>query len=351
MMHESLTIKNLPIKNRIAIPPMVCFHWAGDDGLVTEKNLDHYRALAEGGAGLIIVEATAVSKRGRLHNTELGLWEDAQIEGFQKIADVIHANGAKSFVQLVYAGGNGFDAEANAPSTMPYRGGRIQGKEMSQESIDTVCGEFAAAALRAKKAGFDGVELHGCHGYLISCFFNSRTNLRTDAYGQDKGLFAKQVFAAVRKACGEDFIVGIRLGAFEPTLEDGLRHAQELDGIADFLNVSYGGSHEPYAPEGFPCSAAVYGAMKIKELLPDMPVFGVDGINSRKDVENALQTGIDMAVVGRASLVDPAFARHVLSGEESGHCLHCKGYCRWNPFTMSDPNAQCPGYLKYHRDT
>lgn len=350
MMNDTLQIRHLTVKNRIAIPPMVCFHWAGDDGLVSEKHLAHYRDLARGGAGLIIVEATAVSKKGRLHNTELGLWEDRQIEGFRQIADAIHENGAAAFVQLVYAGGNGFDPDGDAPSTMPYRGGRCQGREMNQETIDRVVGEFAAAALRAKKAGFDGVELHGCHGYLICCYFNSRTNLRTDAYGQDKSRFAKEVFQAVRKACGEDFVVGIRLGAFEPTLEDGLRNARDIAGYTDFINASYGGSCDPFAPEGFPCSAAVYGAKRIKEILPDMPVFGVDGINSRRDVENALATGIDMAVVGRVSLVDPAFARHVLNGEESGHCLHCDHYCRWNPPTMADPDAICPGYRKYHKE-
>lgn len=118
---DSVKIKNITLKNRIAIPPMVCFCWPDENYGVSQKNIEHYKALAEGGAGLIIVEATTQ--------------------------------------------------------------------------------DFVQAALRAKKTGFDGVEIHGCHGYLLSCFFNSRTNVRTDEYGKDKSLFAKEVLQAVRKAC------------------------------------------------------------------------------------------------------------------------------------------------------
>lgn len=346
-MNRAFRIKNLEIKNRIAIPPMVCFYFSDDNGYVTEKNISHYRELAEGGAGLIIVEATAISKKGRLHDTELGIWEDGQIEGLSRIADVIHESGSKAFIQLVYAGGNGIDPEADAPSTMDYRG-NIHAKEMSKERIDEVTDEFVKASLRAKKAGFDGVELHGCHGYLISEFFNSRNNKRTDEYGRDRSLFAKEVLTKVKEACGEDYIVGIRLGAFEPLLEDGLLHARDISGVTDFMDVSYGGDCNGTSPDGFPCSEAVYGAMRIKQELPDMPVFGVHNINSPEDVAAALDTGIDMADVGKASLVDPAFANHIIRGEAYGQCLHCKDYCRWNPWEMADPDKKCPGYIKFN---
>lgn len=345
-MNRSIIIKNVTIKNRFAIPPMVCFHFPDEKGYVTEKNIRHYRELAEGGAGLIIVEATAITERSKLHFSELGLWEDGQIEGLRKIVDVIHKNGAKAFIQLVHAGGNGIDPNADAPSSMLYRE-NIHAVEMSEGRIRQTIDDFVQAALRAKKAGFDGVELHGCHSYLISCFCSSKKNLRTDAYGQDKALFAKEVLQAVRKACGEDYIVGIRLAAFEPTLEDGLANAKAVAPYTDFLDISYGVECEPYAPEDFPCSPAVYGAMRVKKELPDMPVFGVDHINGREDVENALKTGIDMVDIGRASLVDPAFPNHVMKNEKAGECLHCKNFCRWNADKMENPDLKCPGYVKY----
>lgn len=346
-MNRTLQIKNVTIKNRIAIPPMVCFHWTDDSGYVQEKNIDHYMRLARGGAGLIIVEATAITKRGRLAPTELGIWEDGQIAGLKKIVDVIHEYGAKAFIQLVHAGGNGFDPDAEAPSDFEYRWGKAH--EMSKERIKETIDDFVQASLRAKKAGFDGVELHGCHGYLISCFFNERNNFRTDEYGTDKSLFAKEALAAVKEACGEDFVVGIRIGAFEPVLKDGLEHAKAVAPYTDFMDVSYGGDCQGCRPEGFKCSEAVYGAMCIKKELPDMPIFGVHNINSKEDVENALATGIDMVDIGKASLVDPDFPNHILQGEPAGRCLHCNNYCRWNPMEMADPNKKCPGRMAFEK--
>lgn len=347
-MNRELKIKNLVIKNRIAIPPMVCFHWSDDSGYVTEKNIEHYRDLAAGGAGLIIVEATAITKRSRIADTELGIWEDGQIEGLRKIADVIHENGSKTFIQLVHAGGNGWDRNPESPSATKYRD--CVAEEMSVARIKATVEDFAAAALRAKAAGFDGVELHGCHGYLISCFFNERTNKRTDEYGKDKSLFAKEVLTAVRKACGEDFVVGIRLGVFEPLLEHGIAHAKDIAELTDFIDGSYGGDCNGFAPEGFPCSQAIYGASCVKKELPDMPVFGVHNINSREDVIAGLATGIDLVDAGKVSLVDPGFAGHVINGGNPGKCLHCKDYCRWNPWEMADPSKKCPGRELYIRN-
>ena len=341
-MNESLKIGNVILKNRLAVPPMVCFHWTGDDGMVTEKTLAHYEALAEGGFGLIIAEATAVTKRSRLHETELGLWEDGQTAGFAEIARRIHAHGAAAFVQLVHAGINGIDPNAETASDVPGKRGII-GHEMSRERIAETVQDFVRAALRAEQAGFDGIELHGCHGYLLSQFMNSRVNRRTDEYGADRTLIAKQALSAVREACGKQMTVGIRLGAYEPSLQDGLDHARELAPYADFLDVSYGGDCDPEKPESFPCSAAVYGAYRVKQLLPDMPVLAVDRICTRQDVQQVLSLGIDAADIGRSALADPAFARHVLNGEPAGRCLHCPGGCRWDPDAMRDPSRKCPG--------
>ena len=343
---EALRIGNVTVKNRLAVPPMVCYHWTGGDGYVTQRTLDHYEAFAEGGFGLVIVEATAVTKRSRLHETELGLWEDGQVAGFAEIVRRVHAHGAKIFVQLVHAGIHGIDPEAETASDLPERNG-ITGHEMSVQRIRETTEDFVAAALRAKAAGVDGIEIHGCHGYLLSQFMNSRLNFRADAYGRDRTLFAKEVLTAVRAAV-PDLTVGIRLGVFEPKLEDGILHARELAPYTNFLDLSYGGDCDPEKPVGFPCSAAVYGASRVKALLPDMPVFAVDHINSAEDVKNVLALGIDVADIGRAALVDPAFARHVLNGENAGRCLYCAS-CRWRPTGMKDPARKCAGAELFKR--
>lgn len=177
---------------------------------------------------------------------------------------------------------------------------------------------------------------------------NKRINSRSDAYGTDKTLFAKEILQAVRRACGEDFIIGIRLGVFEPALSDGLEHAKALAPYTDFLNISYGGDCDPEKPEDFPLSAAVYGAKRVKEMLPDMPVFAVDHINSRADVLQVMACGIDVADIARASLTDPAFAAHVLADEPAGKCFHC-AKCRWQPDGMMKPEMKCPGYEAFHK--
>lgn len=345
-MQRTLNIKGVTIKNRFAVPPMVCFEWSDDNGYVTDKNIAHYTEYAKGGFGLIIVEATAVTKRSRLADTELGIWDDSHIEGLKKITDAVHEYGSKVFIQLLHAGGNGIDTEPDAPSDMIYRN-LNHAKEMSKDCIKKTIEGFAKAALRAKKAGFDGVELHGCHGYLISNFFNSRTNKRSDEYGENKALFAIETLKAVKEACGDNFVTGIRFGGFEPLLEDGLNNAKAIHDYTDFIDVSYGGDCDAFAPNDFKCSPAVYAAKMIKETMPDMPVFCVHNINSKEDVINALNTGVDMVDIGKASLVDPHFAKHLLNDEEYGHCLHCSNYCRWNPWEMKDLSKKCPGAIKF----
>ena len=118
---ERVKIKNIWTKNRIAVPPMVCFHWSDDSGCVTDKNLQHYRDMAAGGAGLIIAEATAVTKRGRLHETQLGLWEDKQTEGWKRLADAVHQYDVPFFVQLHHAGVSGIEKNADCPSDYSFR--------------------------------------------------------------------------------------------------------------------------------------------------------------------------------------------------------------------------------------
>lgn len=348
-LEERVKIKNIRTKNRIAVPPMVCFHWSDDSGCVTEKNLQHYHDMAAGGAGLIIGEATAVNKRGRLHETELGLWEDKQIEGWKRLADAVHRYEVPFFVQLLHAGVSGIDKNADCPSDYILRDSkgelRAKGCEMSPGRIREVIDDFVRAAVRAQKAGLDGIELHGCHSYMICQFFNRNINRRDDIYGQRREQFALEILEGIRESCGEAFVAGIRLGAFEPTLEDGIQNALSLKEKADFLDVSYGfgGESIPCKPEGYPFSEAIYGAGEIKKQLPDMPVFGVDGITDGEMAENAvLQSGVDMIDVGRGFLVNPNFGNDVLEGKDCGKCLHCRPACRWSPF-LNDGTVTCPG--------
>ena len=176
-------IRNLKIKNRICVPPMVI--GLTDDGYVTKENVDRYRELAKGGAGLIIQEATCINIDGKLSSKQLGIWEDDQIEGLKSIVEAVHAEDSKIFIQIHHAGVVGISENPICPSPYEYKklDKTVIGREMTNEDIKSVQKDFIEAARRAYEAGYDGIELHGCHGYLISQFLNKKVNTRTDEYG------------------------------------------------------------------------------------------------------------------------------------------------------------------------
>ena len=172
--------------------------------------------MAAGGAGLIIAEATAVTKRGRLHETQLGLWEDKQTEGWKRLADAVHQYDVPFFVQLHHAGVSGIEKNADCPSDYSFRDSngelRARGCEMSPERVREVIDDFVQAARRAKQAGLDGIELHGCHSYLICQFFNRNINHRediTDNAGKNsRWIYWKESGKAAGKASWQEYGLG-----------------------------------------------------------------------------------------------------------------------------------------------
>lgn len=332
---DSLKIRNFKIKNRICLPPMVCFCYnTSTDGLSSEKNVEHYRQIAKGGVGLIIQEATCVNKEGRLSPTQLGIWDDKHIEGLHRITEAVHEENCRIFVQIHHAGIVGISDEPLCPS--PYvlkdrNGQQKTGKEMTLQDIHDIQCDFVAAGKRAYLAGYDGVELHGCHSYLISQFLNHKVNRRQDDYGMDSTRFVTEIVDGIRKVTSDEFVVGIRLGGFEPTLFDSIRNATilEKNGI-DFLNISYGFREEtePYAPVGYPCKDIIYAAGEIKKRV-SVPVFAVNGIRTPEDANGVLAAvAVDMVDIGRSMLVDSNWANKALAGEEPGKCLDC-AKCAW----------------------
>lgn len=329
----SWNLKGLEIKNRICVPPMVCFGWVDDSGMVTEKNIDHYRRIAKGGVGLVIQEATCISRQGRLSGDQLGIWDDAQIPGLRRITEAVHEEGVPIFVQIHHAGAISSEEDRVCPSeyTVKHKDMEKHARALTVEEIQKIEQEYIQAARRAWEAGYDGVEIHGCHSYLLSQFMNRRVNKRTDEYNADDMRIIEHILDGIRKAVPETFVVGIRLGAFEPTLEDGIAHAKWLEahGI-DFIDVSYGFSQDaaPVKPEDYPFAAAIYGGKKIKEAV-SVPVFAVYGIQNGEMAEAALEdTKCDMIDVGRGVLVNDNWANDVKEGKNPGKCLYC-AKCIW----------------------
>ena len=346
---EPLKIRDTVVKNRICMPPCVAYGFSDDSGIVSDKNVEHYKRIAGGGAGLIIQEATCVDPQGKLIPEQLGLWSDEHIQGHKRIVDAVHSEGVPIIIQLHHAGVIGISADAMLCSSdyeIIHKDTLKKGRAMTVAEIKATQKAFTDAAIRAVEAGYDGVELHGCHQYLICQFYNDRVNRRDDEYGKHRGLFALEILSAVRNAVPDSFVVGIRLGAFEPTLADGIAHAKELSahGI-DFIDVSHGfrGEDEPFKPEDFPYADVIYAAGEIKKNV-SCPVFAVNGIRSAADARGVLElTGVDMVDIARGMLVNPNWANDAKAGLDTGKCLECKD-CFWR----SDP-YKCPGRKLYYK--
>ena len=346
---SDITIRGKQIKNRIVMPPMVCFGYAGEDGKVTEKNLQHYEARARGGAGLIIIEATCVSRDGRLADMQLGLWDDSQIEGFSRIARVCHQYGARVLVQIHHAGlaaPRSVTSSPLAPSDYTAKGRfgtTINARALTVEEIHTIQADFAAAAVRAQKAGLDGVELHGAHGYLISQFLSPLVNRREDVCGGsllNKTRFVTETIYEIREAAGKDFIIDFRMGCNEPDLAAGIEIAQALEKAGvDLLHVSTGMTtlnhpdSEPQipVPPDFKYNWIVYGGTEIKKNVR-IPVITVNGIRTPEQAGYLVENGLaDLVAVGKGLLIDPDWAEKARQKQEVNACIDCKACAFFRP--------------------
>ncbi len=311
-------IKNLTLKNRIVMPPM-CMYVAPETGMVTHWHVIHYATRAVGGAGLIIVEATGVSPEGRLTSNDLGIWEDAHVEGLASIVKAVHDNGAKIGIQINHGGRKceAKVAEIEAPSPIPYDENSRMPKEMTKEDIEETVDQFKNAAIRADKAGFDLVQIHAAHGYLLSEFLSPLTNKRTDEYGgsyENRVRFLGEVLDAVRSVWPAEKPIEVRVSAED--YGEGGNRAEDLaamlnlikDKGIDSVNVSTGGVI-PVVPKAFP-GYQIPHAETIKRLT-GLPVAGGGLLSDPAEVNAIVQQGkTDQVYLGRELLRNPYWALH-----------------------------------------
>ncbi len=344
---SNYTLKNHTIKNRIVFPPVVCFHYAGNDGIVVDRNVTHYTARAEGGPGIIITEATAVWKDGRLGPFQLGIWSDEHIPGLSRIAETVKKNGVLSLIQIHHAGLIAPESVTESPGGPSPDEKKPGSRSLPVDEIHLIRDAFIAGALRAKKAGFDGIELHGAHGYLLNQFASSFFNKREDEYGGDfagRMKFATEIIKGIRSVCGEPFIIDYRLGANTPTLEDGIEIAKYLESLGvDILHVSHGGSllNLPRTPKDFEFNWIVYCGTIIKTHVK-IPVITVNEIKTPERASWLIENNnADFVALARPQMADPAWANHVKNNEPINLCLSCKPRCRWY-----EESSLCPAVRK-----
>ncbi len=334
-MFAPFKLRDLWLRNRVVVSPMA--QYMASDGCPTDWHLVHYGARALGGAGLVFMEMTCVSPEGRITPGCPGLYSDEQMLAWKRVVDFCHANSeARLCMQIGHAGRKGStqvgwekmdwplpEADRNwplmAPSALPYRDGVNQvPREMTRADMDTVCEQFVAAAWRADQAGFDMLELHMAHGYLLASFLSPITNRRTDAYGgslENRLRYPLEVFEAVRKVWPTHKPMSVRLSATDwieggTTGDDTVQIARAFKAAGcDLIDVSTGQTD--------PASKPVYGRMyqatfaEQVRLEAGIATMAVGAITSADQVNTLLVSGrADLVALARPHLANPAFTLH-----------------------------------------
>lgn len=333
LLFTPVEFRNLSLRNRIVWPPMVSWE-ATEDGFVTDTIIERYRRRAQGGAGLIVVEACGVnaSKSPYL----LRIYDDKFIPGLKRLTEAVKAEGAKISVQLIH-----FLRASKS-------GWREKVEDLTLEAIEQLKKDFVAAAVRAKEAGFDAVELHAAHYYTLASFL-SRLNKRRDKYGgsfENRFRLLGEVYEQCRSAVGPTFCLGVRINGDEfvlegNTLKQSRRIARRLAEMGiDYISVSAGGKQEdgPWytgysgsramPPIYMPEAVNVYLAAAIREEVKEygVPVITAGRIPTAALAETILQAGqADLIGIARPLLADPDWPKKYLEGREKEifKCAYC----------------------------
>lgn len=310
---ESIRIKDIEFKNRIVMPPM-CMYSSDDSGYANDWHFIHYATRAIGGTGLIIVEATGVERRGRISDKDLGIWDDSHIVGLAKIVTLCKKYGARIGIQLGHAGRK-CEVESEeiiAPSPIAYSSRYKVPRKMTKEDIDDVINAFKEGARRADEAGFDLIEIHAAHGYLINEFLSPLSNKRADEYGgslENRARFLKEILREVRKAWPENKLICVRVSA-EDYVEEG-NHPEDLANIlnlvkdegVDLVNVS-SGAVVPAMIKAFPGYQVKFAEVIKRET--NLPVIAGGLISEAEMAEEIVANNrADMVFLGRELLRNP----------------------------------------------
>lgn len=315
---EEYSIGNLKIKNRIVMAPM-CMYTADNNGFIRHFHRNHYAARAMGGTGLIILEASAVTPNGRISSSDIGIWSDEHIEGLKSIVDESKAYGSKIGIQLAHAGrkSTSDDEYIVAPSPIPFNKESRLPRELNLNEIKTIINDFKNASIRADKSGFDLIEIHAAHGYLIHEFLSPISNKRTDEYGgnlKNRTRFLKEILIGVKEVWPKHKPILVRVSAddYDKLGIDKYMMVEiinEVKEYIDMVHVSTGGLIERRI-DSYPGYQLAHAEL-IKEKC-DIPTIAVGLINEYDHIEEILKNNrADMVALGRALLRDPHFVNQM----------------------------------------
>jgi len=344
---KPLKLRTFELPNRIVMPPMAIYI-PGSEGYVKDRLLDYYKARAKGGVGYIIVNATYVHPNGASHPNQTSIMDDKFIPGLRKLADTIHQYDVKTAIQLYHSGRQRYaliaGGETLSPSGISDPVRKDPARAPTIGEIQSLVEDFGQAARRAKEAGFDAIEIHCAHGYLLSGFLSPYQNRRTDAYGGDvhgRTRIVREILARCRELAGEDMLIGVRINGHDyvnggNTLADAKEIARILSAAgAEIIHVSAGmapSAHYSFLPAGIDKGHNVYLAEGIKSVV-DVPVIACGAIEDPEFAESILVDGkADLVAFGRPLFADPNLPNKAREGrlDEIRPCLRCaKGAAVW----------------------
>lgn len=338
-----MKIGNLTIPNRLVVPAMVMIY-CNEDGTATDKFISYHETKARGGWGLIITEDYAVEPRGRGFPKLAGLWNDNHIESHSRLTKRIHDVEGKIFAQIYHAGRQTSKAiigcQPVAPSPIPCPTMQEIPHELTLDEISEIVEKFGDCALRARKTGFDGIEIHGAHGYLIAQFMSPYSNKRTDEYGGcllSRMRFPSEIISNIRVKAGNDFPILFRISGDEMvpggrTIEDTKAISVMLEEAGvDALHVSAGvyGGYAITPPAAIRHGWITHFAEEIKRVV-DIPIITVGRITDPFLAETIIASKkADFVAMGRASLADPALPNKAAAGKfkDINYCIGCMQGC------------------------
>jgi 2,4-dienoyl-CoA reductase-like NADH-dependent reductase (Old Yellow Enzyme family) len=361
-LEDQVKIREMTLRNRLVLPPLTT-NYGSEDGCITPEVLRFYKARSRQ-MGMVIVEAAAVSPEGRIVPGSLGLWADDQVQGMAELARTIKAEGARAAIQINHAGAKAWPFSYIdswiAPSDIACRPG-ITAKPASLHEIRRVAQAFVDAAVRAKRAGFDGVEIHGAHLYLLSQFLSPLTNLRTDQYGGSvagRAALPVEITRAVREKLGPGYPIFFRLNVRE-NLEGGMTPDEAVsigkllaEAGVDVLDLSLAvrgtwsednGGKILVTTSAYPKDESPVGVVELVGRFRaecGLPVIAVGRLGSTSATRNALGAGADLAAIGRQMICDPATAEKIMSGRDD-QVLKCESCQTCFAFIGKGKPLQC----------
>ena len=349
---KPITIGNMELKNRMVVPPLAT-NYATRQGFITDKMIAFYAERAKGGFGLIEIEVGATCPQGRSIPNEIGLWGDEYVPGLTKLAAAVHENGAKIIQQIHHCGRASTNATINddvigkgnlileAPSPIDDPCCNDEVHELTTEEVYVKIQEFIDAAVRVQKAGFDGCQIHCTHGYLLSQFLSRHANKRVDDFGgsaRGRAKIVTDIIKGIREACGDDFIIDLRLTADEHCVEGIDAHEAavfakifEEAGI-NMIHVtcmSYISTQYMSVPGHINPGYNLENIRMVKNAVK-IPVIGGGRINDPDLADWVIADGVaDMVFFGREHVCDPHLANKIISGntEDISPCISCNESC------------------------